>query len=219
MRCRRHSPGARPVRRAEGFTLLEVLLAMMLLASGLTLAFAVVRSTQAVSARGESLAAQSERMRAVDGALRSRLANALSIAWSDAGSERPVRFVGEPGRMGFVSDLPPYLGHGGPHLHELVVVGNGARQRLELVLSLVPQARSTDRTQPRSPEVLVDPLKAARFRYRGWDAQGGMSDWQASWPWPERMPAQVEVALTIEATGEWPPMVVSLPQGGSGFAP
>lgn len=215
----RLSVGSRTADSTRGFTLIEVLLAMTLLAMGLALAFAVVRSTQVISARGEALAAKSERMRTVDGFLRARLANALPIARSSATGEPPVRFIGEPERMSFVADLPPYLGYGGPHLHELAVVREGDQQRLELALSLVPQEAANAVQQSRAPDVLVDGLKAAHFRYRGRDSQGGIGDWQDSWPWPERMPLQVEVVLEPGAGGAWPPTLVSLPQGGIGFAP
>ena len=47
-------------RRAAGFTLVEVMLATVLLAGGLALAFASVRSAMAVSQRGEQIAAESE---------------------------------------------------------------------------------------------------------------------------------------------------------------
>ncbi|WP_313276146.1 prepilin-type N-terminal cleavage/methylation domain-containing protein, partial [Stenotrophomonas sp.] len=64
------------VRSAAGFTLIEVLLATVLLAAGMALAFAAVRSTMAISARGEVIAAGNERMRAVEGFLRRRLSTA-----------------------------------------------------------------------------------------------------------------------------------------------
>ncbi|KAF1014044.1 MAG: hypothetical protein GAK31_03067 [Stenotrophomonas maltophilia] len=64
-------------RPAAGFTLIEVLLATVLLVGGLALAFASVRSAMAVSQRGKAIAAASERMRAVEGLLRRQLSAAL----------------------------------------------------------------------------------------------------------------------------------------------
>ena len=68
-------------QRAAGFTLVEVMLATVLLAGGLALAFASVRSAMAVSQRGEQIAAESERMRAVESLLRRQLAGALRTRW------------------------------------------------------------------------------------------------------------------------------------------
>jgi len=214
------SIAARPgAARMRGFTLIEVLLAMLLLATGLALAFAVIRSAQAVGARGEAIAARSERMRAVEGFLRWRLAGALPIAFDTGSDAQPLRFVGEPEWMRFVADLPPYLGQGGPYLHELQMDGSGDRRRLLLDLSLVQSGKAIAGTPARPPEMLADRLRAVRFRYRGMDPQGGLGDWQVRWPWPERMPLQVEVAIEAEDGDAWPPMVVSLPQGGAGGMP
>ena len=77
-------------RRAQGFTLIEVLLALVLLAAGLALAFATLRSSTAVVTRGEDMAQASERMRAVHGYLRARLASAQWAACSTP-AQKPRR--------------------------------------------------------------------------------------------------------------------------------
>lgn len=199
--------------RIRGFTLIEVLLTMLLVAIGLALAFAVIRSAQAVGARGESIAARSERMRAVEGFLRGRLAGALPITFGTDGGGRPLRFAGEPETMRFVADLPPYLGQGGPHLHELQVDGRGHQRRLLLDLSLMQGGRSFSDIPARPPEILADRLRSVHFRYRGMSPRGGLGEWHGHWSWPERMPLQVEVAIESEDGEVWPPVIVSLPQG------
>ena len=50
-------------RRARGFTLIEVLLASVLLASGMALAFATLRASTVITQRGEALSQRSERIR------------------------------------------------------------------------------------------------------------------------------------------------------------
>ena len=62
--------------RQHGFSLIEVLLATVLLAAGLALAFASLRAATATTQRGESQAQRSERMRPVEGFLRRRIASA-----------------------------------------------------------------------------------------------------------------------------------------------
>jgi general secretion pathway protein J len=49
----------------RGFTLLEILMSMTLLAAGLALGFATLRAATATVQRGEALADRTERMRAV----------------------------------------------------------------------------------------------------------------------------------------------------------
>ena len=69
-------------RHARGFTLIEVILATVLLASGLALAFASLRAASVATTRGEQIAQRDERMRAVSNFLRRRLGSARSIAAS-----------------------------------------------------------------------------------------------------------------------------------------
>ena len=89
-------------RRARGFTLVEVMLATVLLAGGLALAFARVRSAMAISQRGEQIAAQSERMRAVQALLRRQLASALRSPLEVPDPTRePVFFQGDDQGMQF----------------------------------------------------------------------------------------------------------------------
>ncbi|MFT4247768.1 MAG: type II secretion system protein J [Pseudomonas sp.] len=204
-----------PARRAAGFTLLEVLLATALLAGGLALAFATLRSVGAVSQRGEAIARQNERIRAVEGFLRQRLASALPVMMErDRQSGQPVLFVGEPQQMRFVADVPDYLGRGGPYRHELVVDGRAPSLRLQLALVMVQAGQVIEET-PVAPERLADALQEIRFSYRGIDPQSGkFGDWQQRWEWSDRLPALVRIDIR-SARGAWPSLLVALPQAGS----
>lgn len=206
-------------RRAAGFTLIEVLLATVLLAAGLALAFATVRAAMAVSQRGEALATRNERIRAVEGFLRRHLAAAQPLAMQvDPATGQPQRFVGEPQRMRFVADLPPYLGHGGPYVHALEVDGEAPRQRLRLALALLPPGAAQARAPvpDGTPDLLADGLAQVAFRYRGVDpATGVLGAWRDHWDDARRLPLQVSVAVTAADGGPWPGLVVNLPQGGN----
>lgn len=196
--------------RAQGFTLIEVLLATMLLAAGLALAFATLRSATALVHRGEAIAQRSERIRSAETFLRRRLASAQVIAFAtDPQTRQQIRFLGEPQRMRFVSDLPDYLGRGGPYLHDL----NVADGRLLVSFTLVQGGQAIEEAQARPPEPLASGLRAARFRYRGIDPEGGLGDWQERWTTAEVLP--VQVAMDIESADgmRWPTLVVSLAQG------
>ena len=93
--------------RAAGFTLIEVLLATMLLAAGLALAFATLRAAGATAQRGEALAARNERIRAVSEFLRRRIGGAQGIVFDlDESTGASLRFGGGVQRMRFVADLP-----------------------------------------------------------------------------------------------------------------
>ena len=84
------------MRRSAGFTLLEVLLATALLATGLMLAFATLRAAGATAQRGEALAERNERSRAVSDFLRRRIGGAQGIVYElDQSSGTSKRFEGD----------------------------------------------------------------------------------------------------------------------------
>lgn len=205
------------MRRARGFTLVEVLLATALLAAGLTLAFATLVGATATARRGEEVAAANERVRAVQGFLRRRLAGARGAAFdTDPASTLPMRFVGDAGRMRFVADLPDYLGRGGPSLHDLRVERDDGGEGLRLLLDLsVVQAGSTVAERGRAPEVLADGLREASFRYRGLDANGKPGPWEDEWTAVEQLPLLVEVKLVGADGRPWPTLVVAPRLAGS----
>lgn len=199
-------------RNVRGFTLIEVLLATVLLAAGLALAFATLRSATAMVQRGETIAQRNERIRAVEGFLRRRISSAQTIAFAvDPDSQRQYRFVGESQRMRFVADLPDYLGRGGPYLHDLVLADGGGR--LLASFAMVQSGQTVREAQPRPPEILADDLGAARFRYRGLDQEGKLGEWQDRWTAAESLPLQVSIDIESADGRPWPGLVVSLAQG------
>ncbi|MET0581204.1 MAG: prepilin-type N-terminal cleavage/methylation domain-containing protein [Pseudoxanthomonas sp.] len=199
-------------RNVRGFTLIEVLLATVLLAAGLALAFATLRSATAMVQRGELTAQRNERMRAVEGFLRRRISSAQPVAFAvDPDTSRQYRFVGERQRMRFVADLPDYLGRGGPYLHDLVAADEGSR--LLASFAMVQAGQTVREAQPRPPEILADKLDAVRFRYRGLDQEGKLGAWQDSWTAAESLPLQVSVDIQSVDGPPWPALIVSLAQG------
>lgn len=199
-------------RNARGFTLIEVLLATMLLVMGLGLAFATLRSSTMVVQRGEVIAQRSERMRAVQSFLRRRIASAQMIAFAtDPSTQLQSRFIGEPQRMRFVSDLPDYLGRGGPYLHDIAVADGGTR--LLASFNMVQSGQTIEEAQPRGPEPLAEDLRGVRFRYRGMKAEGGLADWQQQWTASEALPVQVAIDIESADGTRWPSLIVTLAQG------
>jgi general secretion pathway protein J len=208
-------------KAASGFTLIEMLVATVLLAAALTLAFATLRAASNAATRGETQAARNERMRAVEGFLRRRIASALPIAYDvDERSGIPARFLGEPDRIRFVADLPAYLGRGGPHVHDVDVVEDRGGLRLQVQFAVVVANKVVEERDPRPPELLAGGLREVKFSYRALDQQNRLGEWQDRWEQVDRMPLQVRIEIVDDRGDRWPPLVVSLPQaaGYAGFS-
>lgn len=205
----------RPLRRAAGFTLMEVLLATSLLAAALALAFGILRAAGATVARGEAMAERNERIRAVSQFLRQRIGGAQPIAFGlDAGNGQALRFAGDAHSMRFVAESPAYLGRGGPQLHALQVRDVGQLRRLEVGFQLVRAGVALPASRP--PEPLADELAEVEFAYRALAADGRPGSWERAWATPQVPPLQVRVRIR-DARGPWPDMVVTLPLAGAGM--
>ena len=204
------------MRRAGGFTLLEVLLATSLLAAALALGFATLRAAGATAQRGEALAERNERIRAVSDFLRRRIGGAQGIVFElDPATGASKRFEGDANTMRFVADLPDYLGRGGPHLHAFGV-GRGADGALDLLVDfrMVQAGQVIAGSAARPPEPLAEGLRQVRFAYRSLTGNGEFGPWEADWEDPAKLPLQVRVQIH-DARGAWPDLVVALPVAGS----
>jgi general secretion pathway protein J len=199
------------MRHARGFTLVEVLIATVLLALGLTLAFATITGATQAARRGEELAAWNEHVRAVEGFLRRRLAGARAVPFEiEPASGLPTRFSGDAERMRFVSDLPGYIGRGGPSLHELRVGRGPSGDGLQLTLGLtvVEPGGQPAESDPR-PEVLADDVRSVRFRYRGLGEDGAPGEWLDRWTAVEQLPLLVEIQVVGADGRAWPTLTVA----------
>jgi len=203
-------PSLRPVpqRRVEGFTLLEVLLAVSLLAAALALAFGILRAAGATVERGELIAARNERIRAVSGFLRQRIAGAQGAVYGlDSDSGRSLRFEGDAGSMRFVADLPDYLGRGGPYLHEFTTRHADGKEALLVDFRMIQGDELLEATRP--PEPLTQDLADVEFAYRAIDVTGETGPWLSHWTVVDALPQQVRVRIR-DGKGAWPDMVVTL---------
>lgn len=204
------------IARRAGFSLIEILLAVALLALGVTIASAALRGAVASVQRAEGVADQVDQVRSVQRFIRRHLTAAQPLDWSpdgqsdDLAERERVVVQGEADSLRFVSAMPGYLSQGGPYLHSLRLVSGRSDLRLEfdhqLVIGgqLIPEAN-------REPVLLLDGIAAARFEYFGLDDDGEVTGWQSPWPYPSRMPQLIRLDLRFtEDNRRWPPLSVAL---------
>ena len=197
------------MRQARGFTLVEVIVATSLLALGLALAFASLRGAGRATVRAEQSAQREERLRAVQGFLRTQLTAALPIAYEfdpDTGQASFLKVTAT--RLEFVASMPGYLSRGGPYLQTLELVPGPRGQQL------VFQDRMLGSEGPlkaeREPLVLLDGIAEGAFQVRNVDAGGKPTSWESRWDLNSQLPPMLRLRLRFaDPARQWPELVVA----------
>jgi general secretion pathway protein J len=198
------------VKRAAGFTLLEVLASLVLLALLLVGVYSGIR-TATHSVRSGTLAIERiDQIRSAQQFLRRELAQSLTQPISQTDHGEPIYFIGDAHEMRYVAPLPGYLGKRGPQLQRLRLVDDGHEGfRLEVSLATLPP----DGKPPQAlgePQVLLDHLKSGSFSYRGVDGKGEAVPWSASWADGRLLPQLVRIDLRTQGQAGWPQLDVPL---------
>ena len=205
---RRLPPGSR--HPARGFTLLEVMIALSLLAFGMALALGTLRGATRASSNAEATAQRSERLRAVQNLLRRQIGGAMPIAMAiDPATGEAHQVRGERDELEWVAPMPGYLSRGGPYVQTLELVraaGGGRELRFQQRL-LTPDGPLDPE---REPSVLLTGITDGGFQYRSIDEQGRPGPWQDTWPTASVLPPLVRLRLQFEERREhWPDLVIA----------
>ena len=194
-------------RRAPGFTLVEVLIALSIGAALLVVVFGGVRAGLAAWGRGEARAAVLEHDRSLDQLLERAIGGAFPYRGIAARvSASGVLFDGQPDRITLVTVAPP-VPAATPIAFTAVHVSRD-EGGLALRQLALPNSEPVDRAAP----LLVDSaVTALRFRYFN-EETGKWSDrWEMTRE--DGLPRAVEIRLTTAVGGrvvEQPPLVVSI---------
>lgn len=199
------------MRAWRGFTLLETLAVLMLLALLLLGTYSGLRvSTHTVQA-GSNVAQRLDDIRSTQQFLRNEYTQVLLMPWEVAPDGKFVMFRGDASSMTYVAPLPGYLQRTGLQLQKLMLIKDiGETYRLEVAFAKFPSRRGSP-IVPDQPEVLLRGIKAGTFLYAGDDDQGKpLAGWQANWPYPARAPKMIAVDLKLEGAIAWPRLEVPL---------
>lgn len=188
-----------------GFTLIEVVLAMILV--GLIMAIAVggIRMSRKAAESGERRVEATNSIRVTQEFLRKQFSRALPLAFAtDRAQGRNYVFEGDDREITFVAPMPGYLSSGGPYVQMLSIERGELRFQHRMLLS-----EDDDEAEP---VVLLDRIRRGKFEYRGIDDQGRLSDWDDDWEDASRTPMMVRVSLEFERSSglSWPTLEVPL---------
>ncbi|TCV92012.1 type II secretion system protein J (GspJ) [Luteibacter rhizovicinus] len=194
------------MKRARGFSLMEVLAALALLTIVLLGVYSGVRTASRIVRSGDAAIERMDAIRSTQGFLRAELAQALNIGFDRNDDGDPIVFNGDAKTLRFVAPLPGYLGKLGPQLQTISLVDDGHRTlRLEASFALLPPDGGEPKTVG-EPEVLLRGIRSGGFAYRGMDDQNQPGDWQETWPDGRRTPSLVRVTLMLNGGTAWPTM-------------
>ena len=198
------------MKRAAGFTLLEVLAALVLLALLLVGVYSGIRTATHSVRSGTAAIERLDQIRSAQQFLRRELAQSLAQPIGHTDQGEPIFFVGTAHEMRYVAPLPGYLGKLGPQLQRLQLVDDG-HEGLRLELSLVLLPPDGKPPQPLGePQVLLDHIRDGGFNYRGIDARGAAVPWAPTWADGRLLPQLVSITLRSRDGADWPQLDVPL---------
>jgi general secretion pathway protein J len=203
-------------RAAGGFTLVEVVVAMVLLGAMMTLLYGgltfALRSWDAGDANGRRAADR----RLGENFLRREVSEIFPMRWKDANFLR-YAFDGDTQAMRFVSTRAAGVSLGGLSLVGVDVEPDpkNPKSRNLVMRRVIAEGDAIDfgALERADPSILVEDVDSVAFSYFGSESDFAEPKWWDKWPLPSRMPAVVRVRMKASDGADLPDMVVRLALG------
>lgn len=212
---------------SEGFTLIEIVVAISLLGLLIALAVGTIHGASRATKSGERLINATDDVRIVQEFMRRQISHAMPMPYElmeDNGNV--VMFEGKPDGLQFVAPMPGYLAAGGAHVQRIVLEdGAGYDDGQVLVFShwLLNGYDPNDPPEEKDthPTVILEDIDSATFEYRSLEEDGELSDWVDEWPNPQYMPVMMRLKVTFKPGKpyRWPDLTIPLTVASSTVMP
>ncbi len=194
-----------------GFTLIELIIALSLLALMSAVMFGSLSMAGRTWDGGEAKVAEVSAMRQTQEFLREQLSAEYPLRLRKV-AEVPLLFAGERDEMRYAAALPPRVVDGGVYYFRLVVAKSDDKSQL-ILERLIPDPGALQEPEFRDAErsVLADGVAELHISYFGRDPDAGDVDaptWRDHWGDRQRLPLLVRIEVKPEKGAAWPVLVV-----------
>ena len=199
-------------QRHRGYTLLELTIALVLLALLSAVLFGSLRLAGQSTDRGEKAVEAAASMRLAEEFLRANL-EAQHPQRMRKVAELPLLFTGTAGELRYAADMPPRVAGGGIWYFRLYVRSDDADSPLviervvpDLTADVLPGFDHAERS------VLATGIGAVKIAYFGRDADaaiGAEQTWHDGWSDKQRLPALIRIDVSPKEGPAWPTLYVA----------
>jgi len=200
------------LRRAHGFTLVELLIALTLLALISAVIFGALDLSGRSWDRGEVRAEATAGMRLAQEFLRTNLEAQHPLRLRKV-AEFPLMFGGEADSLRYAAPIPERVLGGGVWYFRLSVAKDEAKSPLilervipDLGASTIPGFDKAERS------VLAENIAELKIQYYGRDPDSNAAvdpTWRDKWDDKQRLPMLIRIDVTPKAAPPWPTLIVA----------
>jgi len=200
------------MKRFDGFTLIELTVALVLLAILSAVLFGSLGLAGTSVDRGEAKADATSGMRLAQAFLRENLEGQHPLRMRKI-NEFPLLFSGDQNELRYTAPLPARVASGGIWFYRLAVLRDDARAPLVLERSL-PDLNALQAPEFREPErsILAQDIASLKISYFGRDPgenESNAATWRDRWEDTQRLPLLIRIDIEPKRGPAWPPLIVS----------
>lgn len=194
----------------RGFTLLELTIALLLLALMSSVLYGSLSLSATSWDRGQAKAEQAADMRQAGEFLRQALAAEHPLRLHKA-VDQPLYFSGANDALAFAAAAPGRVG-GGIYYFRIALAPGGESSRLSLSRAMPDYAALKPPSFDGADQsVLADGIAQVRFSYFGRDPDANDAvapTWRDRWDDPQILPLLIRMEVKTAQGASWPPLVV-----------
>jgi general secretion pathway protein J len=195
--------------KAQGFTLIEVLISMTLLSMMMVLLFGSLKICADSWEKGENKIYEVNEFAVVYNFFHHYLSLAQPL-WDDFSSEKPsFSFQGNAHSLQFVSEMPASAGRLGLQLFSVDLQSDNNNNFVKVTLTpFFPLAETA--TWHKEEEILIKHVSDFSLAYFGSDDEVSLGKWQNEWLAKNVLPRLLKINITLDNGIICPEMIIEL---------